>query len=265
MGQAIAGQVVAGLAFGTQPLIFAVASEILPRKWRPVAQGFMNVAGGLGGIFTLTVGSLLVQDSVFGWRNFFYIVCGALGLSAIVTAVLYNPPPRELQTVLSQSQKLARLDWIAYILLAIGLTLLSMGLTWSDNPYPWIDPHTSATFAVGLVLLLALVVHQIFIKKDGLFNHELFKRDRNFAIGCFCIFMEGMVFWAANNYFPFEISVLYGSSTLGTGVRYSMFFIVALVFSLVSAYYCSLTRTIREPIVLAFVCFLLFSGKFAVV
>src|SRR6266536_2504075 len=42
MNMAIAGEVVAGLAYGSQPLLYAVASEILPRRYRALAQAGIN-------------------------------------------------------------------------------------------------------------------------------------------------------------------------------------------------------------------------------
>jgi MFS family permease len=108
MGMAIAGEVVCGVAYGSQPLLYAVASEILPRRFRPAAQGGINIAVGVGGIFALLVGSTLVRNYNEGFRIFWYITAAILAVSAVICAFLYNPPPRPLQLSLRSSEKLAR-------------------------------------------------------------------------------------------------------------------------------------------------------------
>ncbi|KAF5014722.1 hypothetical protein F66182_14203 [Fusarium sp. NRRL 66182] len=120
MGMAIGGEVMAGLAFGSQPLLYGVSSEILPRKWRPIAQGGMNVSIGLAGIFTLLVGLSLTQNNPVNFRIFFYITAGVQAVAALIFAFLYNPPLRPLQSSLSLREKLHKLDWIGYLFLASG-------------------------------------------------------------------------------------------------------------------------------------------------
>lgn len=70
MGVAIAGEVICGLSYGAQSLYYSVASEILPRKWRPAAQGGINAALGLGGIVGLLAGSYLIKTYDEGFRIF---------------------------------------------------------------------------------------------------------------------------------------------------------------------------------------------------
>jgi MFS family permease len=109
-GMVLGGQVIAALAFAPSSLVYAVGSEILPRKWRPAAQGGLNIATGLGSIFALLLGEHLVSHSADGWRTYFYINGGLVGLSALIFAIFYNPPPRQLQTTLTQRQKLAKVS-----------------------------------------------------------------------------------------------------------------------------------------------------------
>ena len=261
IGQAIAGEVIFGIAYAAQPLLFAVGSEILPRRLRPAAQAGLNISGALGAIVALVAGSALTRTNPFGFRTFWYISTGIIGASTIITAILYRPPPRTLQSQLSLSQKLGRLDWVAYVLLATGITLFVMGLSWGQNPYPWSDARVLATLVVGGVILVGLIAHQTFIKKDGLVHHRLFSKDRNFAI-CFLAFMmDGIIFWAANNYFAFEVGILYETDGLLVGVNFAITFIVAVAASFFIAFFSSKTKLIREPLVVAFLSLVVFFGE----
>lgn len=245
MGQVIAGSVITCLAYGSQPLLYAVVSEILPRRFRAPAQSSINIALGTGSLFTLLVGETIMKYHTDGFRLFWYITGGCLGLSAILCALLYYPLPRPLQKSLTQRQKLAQLDWVGYALLTFGIVLFSMGLVWSDNPYSWPNAHILAPFLVGLLLLIGLAVHQTFFKKDGMFQHGLFKKDRNFAISLFCIFVEGMGFFAANAFFPLEISVIFDTDPIRLGLRYSIAFLSAISMSALIAVHCVMTHRIR--------------------
>lgn len=43
MGMVIGGFCIVGTAFGAQPLLHAVASEVLPRRWRSWAQAAVSI------------------------------------------------------------------------------------------------------------------------------------------------------------------------------------------------------------------------------
>ncbi|KIW07205.1 uncharacterized protein PV09_02070 [Verruconis gallopava] len=264
IGQVIAGQTISSVFFISQPILIAVGSEILPRKWRPIAQGGLNAAGGLGGVVAFLGGQSLIDQSPSGWRNIWYIITALMGASGIIIATLYWPPPMPLQKTLSASEKFRRLDWVAYFLLAAGLALLCMGLSWAESPYPWSNAHVVACIVVGGMLILALVVHQTFFQKHGLLDHDLFKKDRNFAIAIGCFFLDGMIFWAYNSYFPFEMSTLYAyNSSAIEGARncmnfFATFFAVALI-PVISHF----TKSIREPTVISFLAYVVFFALMA--
>ncbi|KAJ5751891.1 hypothetical protein N7520_008808 [Penicillium odoratum] len=258
MGMAIAGEVVGGLSYGAQPLLYAVSSEIVARRYRPLAQAGMNITLALAGLFALLVGSTLIQDNPAGFRNYWYIIAAIQAASAGICVILYNPPPRPLQLSLSTRQKLEALDWIGYALLASGIVLFCIALTWSQNPYTWTDAHILAPFILGVVILIAFGLHQAFLKDDGMLHHDLF-RNRNFALAILCIFIEGMVFFAANNFFPMEAGILLQAGTFQAGLRFCICFCTAIASSVGIAIYSSFTKTLRGPTIMSFICFAIFN------
>ncbi|KAF6802436.1 siderophore iron transporter [Colletotrichum sojae] len=257
----IAGFCIIGIAFGAQPLLHTVSSEVLPRKWRAYGQASDMVSNGVGSILGLLVGGALNRTNdptSDGFRYYFYIALGLYAVSAIICIVVYNPPPLPLQKQLNMTEKLGKLDWIGYGLMASGLVLFCLGLSWSKNPYEWSDPYVSATFAVGVALAAALVVYETWFKKDGMFHHGLFTKNRNFSIVIFCVFAEGVAFFAANTYFAFQVSVLYETDAVLVGTRYSLMAIASMVGSLICGWYCAVTRRLRWLTVVAFLIFVVF-------
>jgi hypothetical protein len=259
MAMAIAGQVVLGLAYGSQPLLYAVISEILPRKYRAAAQGGITASGAAGAIVALLGGSAMIRDYHEGFRAFWYMVAALLAVSAVICAVLYNPLPRPLQKSLTMSQKLKRLDWLGYTLLAIGVVLFVVALSYADNPHPWRSVYVLAPLLIGSAFIGGLIIQQI-IKKDGLFHHELFRGDRNFAIALFIMFVDGMAFFAANNYFAFEASVIFETDAVRVGLRFCIVFFASMASSLLVAVYSTWSKNVHAPIILSFALFTTFFG-----
>ena len=135
MRMAIAGDVILSIAYGAQPLLHAVASEVLTHRNRAAAQAAVNVGSGLGGIIGLLAGAALTHNgNATGFRNFWYMNAGVFAAGCIGVLVFYNPPPRDTQTCFTFREKLNQLDWIGYIFLTIGLVLFVMGLSWAENP-----------------------------------------------------------------------------------------------------------------------------------
>jgi len=136
MNMAIAGQCVSGLSYGVQPLLHAVTSEVLPRKYRPFAQAADNVAVALGGLVGLLVGGAMTRNGhPEGFRNYWYFCTAVYAIASLLCLVFYNPPPLPTQLGLTQLEKLQKLDWIGYFFLTAGLVLFCVGLSWSQNPY----------------------------------------------------------------------------------------------------------------------------------
>lgn len=258
MNMLIAGCCLIGTAFGMQPLLHAVVSEVLPRAWRGWAQSIVMMSNALGLFGGLVIGGGLNRGGdPDGFRYFFYIGMALFLATGTICIFAYRPPQRELQK-LPFAEKMAKLDFVGYALLASGLVLFCLGLSYSQNPYPWSDPHVCAPFAIGLALAIALCVYEYKFKTDGMFHHELFKRNRNFAISLLCIFCEGIGFFAANQYFAYQVNVLYSTDTLIVGLNFGIVFLTYIPASLVVGLYCTKTKKVRWITVLAFIIFIIF-------
>ena len=260
MPMAIAGAVFAALSFAAQPLLLAIPSEVVWRRVRPAVQAAANITAALGVVFGLLVGGALTRhEHPERFRTYWYIVSGLYIASAIACALLYNPPPRELQKRLTQREKLRSLDWIGYALLSTGLVLFCLAMFWSQNPYHWTNAHVLATFLIGICLSACLVLYETKYRKDGMFHHSLFSRSRNFALALGCIFVEGLAFFTGLYYYPYQIGALYTSDPLLGGLRLSMSFLVALPPTGLVGWYCTRKKILRVPVLFSFVGFTLFN------
>jgi len=258
MGTVIAGFCVIGICFGAQPLLHAVVSEILPREQRALAQGSINATAGVGAFVGLCMGgALLRHNNLENYRIYLYVAAAIFFLASLGIALCYNAPPREEQVTLTTREKLRRLDWVGYLLFTPGLVLFCIALSWSRNPYPWSSSRIVASFVAGVVLIIAFFIYEWRFKKDGVLNHGLFK-DKNFSVALLLIFVEGLVFFAANTYFAFEVGIFTGADLLISGLHFGVTFIVSAVFALLSGIYSTKRKALRSPTVVGLVLVLVF-------
>ncbi|KAK0614473.1 major facilitator superfamily domain-containing protein [Immersiella caudata] len=262
---AIAGFVITSISYGAQPLLHTVSSEVLPRRYRSWGQAADLIANGFGGITALLVAGAFVRTANVpseNFRNFWYLATALFFVASVLCVFLYRPPATELQATLSLTEKLGRLDWGGYTLLTGGIILFCVGLSWSQNPFPWSDAHVSATFAVGLALLVALAGYSTFFKKDGMLHHDLFT-NRNFPIALACLFCEGLAFFGANSYFAFQTGVLYESDGLLVSTRYGIMCICSIIGAALGGWYVAATKKVRWLTVLSFLLFVAFFAAMA--
>lgn len=262
IGVAITGQVIAGFAQSSQPVIHAIASEIIPRKHRSLAQASINTASVLGGVSGLLIAGALTRSNAFGFRRYYYIAAAIYGAAALAFTIFYNPPPRELETALTLRGKLAHLDWVGYGLLVAGSVLLCFALT-SSVSSSWTSAVVLAPLLVGALVLGIFGLYEWKFRKDGLVHHGLFSRGRNFYVAIFCIFAEGMVFFAAISYYSAESVLVYGTGAFDAGLYFTVAWWLLLVFAWAAGSYISWSKTIRLPTMGAFLLLALFGALMA--
>lgn len=205
----------------------------------------------------------LVTRGPENWRVFFYIVTGLYVAVIIIIVWLYSPPPRELQTTLTQRQKLARLDWTGYGLFVPGLVLFGFALTSSTGIYAWSDSRIIGPLVVGAVLLITFIVYEWRFTKEGMLHHAVFTHGRNFPLVFGLFFVEGLVFYATNSYYSFEMAAVFGKPLFIAGAYYSIGFATLITASQLAGVYCATTKTIRAPLVVAFAFFATFCAVMA--
>jgi len=265
MNMAIAGFAVNSISYGAQPLLHAVASEVLPRRYRSIGQAADLISNAFGGVAALLIGAAFSRKANVpseGFRNFWYLGTGLYVLAAVLCFLMYNPPATERETSFTFKEKLGKLDWGGYFLFSAGVVLFCVGLSYSQNPFPWSNAHVSATFGVGLFLILLLAVYETWIKKDGMFHHGLFQ-SRNFPIALICLFCEGLAFFGANNYFAFQVGMLYETDSLIVSTRYSITMIVSIFSAAGAGWYCAKTKETRWITVVSMLVFVLFFALMA--
>ncbi|KAH6690752.1 putative siderophore iron transporter [Leptodontidium sp. MPI-SDFR-AT-0119] len=255
----IVAQILIGFGFATVPLAYVVPSEILPRKWRPMAQGAMNIAAAIGACSgPLMIGALTKRNAHTGWRNFYWIQMALWGACTLGLFFGYKPPKRHSRLDhLSFSQKLARLDLPGCGLLTAGLTLLLVGMNLGSSLYKWTDAPVLATIIVGCITLLSFGIYEWKFMKTGILHHDLFRggksQGRTFAIFLGLIFIEGIVLFCYIIFYPVITSSLFETDPFLQVARGQPAWICGMLSTGIYGFVSTKMRSIRVPLAVGFV------------
>uniref|UniRef100_A0A8H7NHM4 Major facilitator superfamily (MFS) profile domain-containing protein n=1 Tax=Bionectria ochroleuca TaxID=29856 RepID=A0A8H7NHM4_BIOOC len=239
----IGATILIGVGFSTVGLAFAVPSEILPRKWRPMSQAVMNIAACLGAVVgPLVIGAFAKADVKDGWKNFYWVQMALWGMTAIGIFFGYRPPKRHTQLDhLSLWQKLGHLDLPGFGLLTAGITLLLVALN------------------LGGGSSLGFGVYEWKGTKTGILHHELFRGGkaggRTFAICIVLMMIEGIMLFSYVIFYPVMTAILFEQDPFLLTVRGLPFWVVSGLSTVGWGYWSMRFRTIRSPLFAGFLIF----------
>ncbi|KAJ9602586.1 hypothetical protein H2200_012779 [Cladophialophora chaetospira] len=254
----IVAQILIGFGFASVALVYAVPSEILPRRWRPMAQAGVNVAAALGAcVGPLIIGAFTKADRRNGWRNFYWVQMAIWGTTALCILFGYRPPRRRLDNS-TFWQKIAQIDLIGCGLLTTGLTLFLTALNLGGGLYTWTNARVLATLVTGIAILGLFAGYEWKGTKTGILHHDLFA-VRTFPLCVGLIMLE--------NFMGFSYIVFYSTLTVNLFendpwllvAREQPFWIAAGLSTIPWGYISTKYRTIREPM---FIGFLIFTAGF---
>ncbi|KAK3111051.1 hypothetical protein LTR53_014067 [Teratosphaeriaceae sp. CCFEE 6253] len=208
----IAAEVIIGVAVAFQQSFFWVVAEVVPMKWRYIANSYCY-------LMTTPTSPLAARVAYSflgypgGWRNSFYFLIAINTVSTISWWAFYHPPTFSML----HRQRLAKdllfsFDWIGVILFSGGLAIFIFGLNWGGVLYPWNSPQVIATMVIGAVTLFAVLpAYEIFIAKKGRDTYlplHLFKNIR-FQSAAWNTGIAAGVYYGCAIIFPQVVNVVY--------------------------------------------------------
>lgn len=151
----------------------AIPSEVLPLKYRALANGFAFLGDAVGGLevnkymekllwpllitSSYSVGILgwggVANASPSGWRDIFWMQA-AFHLATFLGLILfYHPTRRSDYPKMSLKGYVWACDPIRSLLFITACTLLLLALDWAGGAYYWSDPHVAAPLGIGFGFL----------------------------------------------------------------------------------------------------------------
>lgn len=156
MSVLIGGGVLIGTTLSTISIVQAIPSEILPLKFRALANGFAFVGGAVGGLIGALGAGAVTNINAAGWRYIFWIQAAFHGATSLGLLLFYFPPKRHRQgPKMSIGDYIWACDPIGSCLFISSATLLLLALDWAGGAYAWSNPHVAVPLSLGLALLVA--------------------------------------------------------------------------------------------------------------
>ncbi|KAF2279816.1 MFS general substrate transporter [Westerdykella ornata] len=254
MSMLIGGGILIGVTLATISIVQAIPSEILPLKYRAVANGFAGVAGVLGG----TVGSLgagaVTNISPTGWRYIFWIQVGLHGFSSLGLLLFYWPKKRTDYPKMSLKEIAWACDPIGSFLLVSSATLMLLALNWAGGAYKWSNPHIYATLVVGIVLFIAFCLYEWKGRTDGIVAHVFFSTGPNFWLSTFAFAIEGWIYYSAVNSVTPQLILNLGfeDNSWDIAVRQLAYKIASIFTSIAVTWWATRFKDLKTPLVVTF-------------
>lgn len=191
----VAGTTLVGFGAGTIMVAYPGISELLPNKYRGIGLGWTEFCitipwGSLGGI----IATQLYLKASWRWCYYITIIYAVICLTG--TFVCYFPPSRPRHDYeKTRWQQFQELDFVAFFLFAIGLTVMLVGIT-SLGSSKWSVIMVSTTIPIGFVLFVSAFIYDFTIAPRPLFPPRIFRMYREFTVYLVILFICGMI-WQA--------------------------------------------------------------------
>ena len=185
MSMLIGGGILVGTTLSTISIVQAIPSEVLPLKYRALANGFAFLGGAVGGLLGGLLAGAVTNANPGGWRDIFWIQAAFHLTTSAGFLLFYWPKQKSDYPKMSWRECLWAVDPIGSVLFISSATLMLLALDWAGGAYGWSDSHVAAPLGVGLGLLVLFCLYEWKGRSDGMVAHVFFQGSPNFALSCF--------------------------------------------------------------------------------
>ncbi|KAF2734223.1 MFS general substrate transporter [Polyplosphaeria fusca] len=258
MNMLIGGGILIGTTLSTIAIVQAIPSEIMPLKYRALANGFAFLGGALGGLIGGLGAGAVTNANPGGWRDIFWIQAGLHAFTAFGLLLFYWPKKRTDYPRMTVSEVFWAIDPIGSFLFISSSTLMLLALNWAGGDYTWSNPHVAVPLSIGLGLLVLFCLYEWKGRDDGIVAHVFFAGDSNFLLSTFAFGVEGWIFYSAVNSVTPQIILNLGfeDNAWDIAIRQLSYQITTLFVSLPITWYATRFKDLKTPLVATFGIFL---------
>ncbi|KAI1377057.1 MFS general substrate transporter [Hypoxylon crocopeplum] len=267
MSMLIGGGILIGTTLSTISIVQAIPSEILPLKFRALANGFAFVGGAVGGLIGSLGAGAVTNVDAGGWRYIFWIQAAFHGITSVGLLCFYWPPKHVEYPKMSLRDYIWACDPIGSTMFVGSATLMLLALDWAGGAYGWSDPHVAVPLSLGFVLIVGFALYEWRARSDGLVAHVFFRKNANFAYSVFAFAVEGWIFYSAVNSVVPQIALNLGfeSDAWLISVRQLSYQLPVLFASVPITWYATRFKDLQVPLLGTFTVFLIVTICYATI
>ncbi|KAI0177586.1 major facilitator superfamily domain-containing protein [Pestalotiopsis sp. NC0098] len=267
MSMLIGGGILIGTTLPTIAIVQAIPSEILPLKYRALANGFAYLGGAVGGLLGSLVSGALTNIDAGGWRYIFWLQAAFHLISSLGLLCFYWPKEHREYSRMSVKEYIWACDPVGSFLFTCSATLMLLALDWAAGEYAWSSATVIAPLTIGLVLLVLFLLYEWKGRADGLIAHVFFYDNLNFFLSVFAFAVEGWIFYSAFNSITPQLVLNLGfeDNAWSISVRQLSTQLPTLLTSIPITLYATKFKDLKSPLLVTFTLFLAVTISYAAI
>ncbi len=212
----VGARAVQGLGMGTViPLSQTIIGDIISARERGKYMGYLGAVFGLASVAGPLAGGWITDN--FSWRWLFFINVPFAVVAIIFVVIFFHLP---------HTPKKHSLDYVGFVTLGLGLSVLLLATSWGGTQYPWLSWQILSLFAGGGLFLAAFAANESRAKEPvvplGLLKNSVFTLS-NLSNAAIAMTMFGAIFFIP----------IYAQGVIGISVTNSGLVLIPLTASMI--------------------------------
>ncbi|KAI8364749.1 major facilitator superfamily-domain-containing protein [Radiomyces spectabilis] len=197
---------------GILSLTYVMVADLVPPEKRGKYQFVLSISWGSAAILGPLMCGTLVDDGI--WQYTFYINV-ILAMIALLLLAFFFPWPNRPCSVWIQ---MGRMDYTGMLLMLSSTIVLLLALQWGGYVYPWASPLILTMIAIGIVLLVLFICHEVYRAAEPMISFRMFQQRtvRTMFLGHF---LFGLATYGMHFYMPTYFQVINGDSAAISGLE----------------------------------------------